>query len=56
VAPTEIDTGYDLDTDNEGELLRRVVLPVVRGTLPEGAVRDIEITRLRISCAGALAA
>lgn len=45
LAPHAIDPDYDLNTDNEAELLRRVVLPVVRGTLPENAVRRLEITQ-----------
>jgi len=47
LAPREIHPDYNLNTDDEGELLRRVVLPVVRGTLPDGALRDIKITKCR---------
>lgn len=47
LAPREIHPDYNLNTDDEGALLRRVVLPVVRGTLPDGAVRDIKITKRR---------
>jgi len=47
LVPREVHPDCNLDTDDEGELLRRVVLPVVRGTLPAGAVRAIKITKLR---------
>lgn len=47
LASREIHPDYSLNTHDEGELLRRVVRPVVRGTLPEGAVRDIKITKHR---------
>jgi hypothetical protein len=47
LTPSEVHADYNLDTTDEGELLRRVVLPVVRGTLPQGAVRDIKITKHR---------
>jgi hypothetical protein len=45
LAPREIHPDYNLNTHYEDELVRRVVLPVVRGTLPERAVRDIKITK-----------
>lgn len=45
LAPHERDADYNLDLDDDEELLRRVVMPVVRGTLPDGAVRTVEIVK-----------
>lgn len=45
VLSPEIPEDYDLDTRDDAELLRRVVTPVVEGTLPAGAVAGLRIVR-----------
>ena len=45
VLPREIHPAYDLDTRDEAELLRHVVVPVVEGTLPAGSVSNLRIVR-----------
>jgi hypothetical protein len=36
---------YNLDMEDAEEVLRRVVMPVLAGTLPEGALRGVEIVK-----------
>lgn len=45
LAPHEIHPDYDLNTEDTDELLRRVVLPVVRGTLDAAVVQSVEVLR-----------
>jgi hypothetical protein len=45
VRPSQVDPDYDLDTRDDAELLRRIVTPVVEGTLPTGSVREVRIVR-----------
>jgi hypothetical protein len=43
LAPHERHVDYNLDMDDAEEVLRRVVMPVLVGTLPDGALRGVEI-------------
>ena len=43
--PQEVDPAYNLNLSDEAEVLRRVLLPVVRGTLPREHVRDVALRR-----------
>lgn len=45
LAPHERHADYNLDMEDEQEVLRRVVMPVLAGTLPDDAVRNVEIIR-----------
>lgn len=37
--------GYDIDTADDAELLRRIARPVVEGTLPASAVTSLQVVR-----------
>jgi hypothetical protein len=46
LAPDERHSDYNLDMENEEEeVLRRVVMPVLLGTLPDGVILQVEIVK-----------
>jgi hypothetical protein len=45
LAPHERHADYNLDMENEEEVLRRMVMPVLMGTLPDGVIHQVEIVK-----------